>query len=103
MSSDVRNAAGALGGAVAADSPDTTGMTASAARLAARAIALFTPDATLTWSGSAAAMTVAVSGATNVTSPRPNTNAPGSMSLTHDAFGPMRARRSNPAPARRGP
>ena len=39
------------------------------ARLAVRAIALLTPDAMLTWSGLTDAMTVAVSGATNVTSP----------------------------------
>ena len=35
---------------VASASPETTGITASDARLAVRAIALLTPDATLTWS-----------------------------------------------------
>ena len=63
----------------------------------------FTPDATLTWSGSAAAMTVAVSGATNVTRPRPNRKAPGSTSVLHDAWGPIRARRRRPAAASNGP
>ena len=80
-----------------------TGTTARAARLAVRAMALFTPDATLAWSGSTEPMTVAVSGATNSTSPTPNTNAPGSTSVVHDALGPMRVSNSSPAPTTRGP
>ena len=65
-------------GSVAVVRPATTGMTASAVRLAVRAIALLTPEATLTWSASTAPMTVAVSGATNVTRPSPKRTAPGS-------------------------
>ena len=83
--------------------PETTGTTASALRAAALAMALLTPDATLTWSGSAAAITVAVSGATKVTSPMPNTTAPGRTSVTHDASSPMRASNSSPAAASSGP
>ena len=44
-----------------------------------------------------------MSGATNVTSPIPNTIAPGKTSLTHDAFSPMRASSSKPAAATNGP
>ena len=66
-------------------------------------IALFTPDATLTWFGSADDITVAVSGATKVTRPSPNTSAPGSTSRAHVVSGPMRVRSSNPIVARIGP
>ena len=47
MTSDVRTV-GDLGGTDADVSPEMTGMSASDARLAVRAIALLTPDATLT-------------------------------------------------------
>ena len=88
---------------VASARPAAAGITASAVRLAARAIALLTPDATLTCRWSAAAITVAVSGATNVTSPSPNTNAPGNTSGNHSASGPMRVRSSSPTAASSGP
>src|SRR5581483_12075529 len=71
-----RTACATCAGPCAVVSPETTGTTARAVRLAVRAIALFTPDAMLTWSGSAAAITVAVRGATNVTSPTPRTIEP---------------------------
>ena len=98
-----RNASVTSAASVATDKPDTTGITASAARLAVRAIALFTPDPTLTWSESTAPMTVAVSGATNVTSPSPNNTAPGSTSAVHPASEPMRDSRSRPAAVSNGP
>src|SRR5205823_3677105 len=103
MTSATLNAWVTWAGPAAVDSPDSTGITARAARLAARAMALFTPDATLTWSGSAAAITVAVSGATNVTRPAPNTTAPGSTSVVHDGWMPARVRSNNPAAATSGP
>ena len=68
-----------------------------------RAIALFTPDPTLTWSESTAPMTVAVSGATNVTRPSPKRIAPGSTSFVQSVSDPMRDRSSSPAAVRSGP
>ena len=78
-------------------------MRAKAERAAARATALFTLEATLTWSGCAEAITVAVSGATKVTRPSPKTVAPGTTCRAHDAWGPILARRSKPIPASAGP
>ena len=57
--SDVRNEL-VTSSPVAVVRPETTGITDSAARLDVRAMALFTPDAMLTWSGLTAPMTVAV-------------------------------------------
>src|SRR5207344_384816 len=53
--------------------------------------------------GSAAAITVAVSGATIVTSPRPNTIAPGNTSVTHEAFSSIRDSMINPTATTSGP
>ena len=99
----IRYASVTASGPVAEARSDTTGITASAARLAVRAIALFTPDATLTWSGLTDPMTVAVSGATNVTRPTPITIAPGRTSRPHNGSGPIRERRSSPAARMSGP
>ena len=64
MTSAVLTASVTSSAPVAAGSAAMTGITASPARLAARATALLTPEPVLTWSGSVAAITVAVSGAT---------------------------------------
>ena len=61
--SDTRNASVTSPGWTADVNPETTGITESAARLAVRAIALFTPDAMLTSSGLTEPITVAVRGA----------------------------------------
>src|SRR4249919_3691699 len=92
MTSETRNEWVIAAAPLATDRPDTAGISASMAKLDARAIALFTPDATLTWLGSAAAMTVAVSGATKVTRPSPKTMAPGATSLSHVADASIRVR-----------
>ena len=61
-----------------ASSPVSSGMAATANSPAARATALFTPDATPAWRTSAAASTVAVSGATVTARPMPNRTRAGS-------------------------
>ncbi len=97
MTREIRKASVSSAVVAAVVKPETTGITARAARLDVRAMALFTPEAMLTWSGLTDPITVAVSGATNDTSPRPKTRAPGSTSVTQDASGPMRASRSSPS------
>ena len=57
--------------------PASAGSAATAMRPAARATALFTADATPTFSMGAAASTVAVSGATVSDSPKENTTMAG--------------------------
>ena len=62
--------------------PDSAGNTATANSAAVRATSLFTADATPTSLGGAAAITVAVSGATVVAMPSPKTRMPGSTAET---------------------
>jgi hypothetical protein len=62
--------------------PDSAGNTATANSAAVRARSLFTADATPTSLDGAAAITVAVSGATVVAMPKPNTRIPGSTDDT---------------------
>ena len=83
--------------------PATAGISATASRPAARAIALLTPEAMPTWRSSAASSTVAVSGATVPASPSPNSATAGRTSTKYDAPAPMRPSRSIPAAASRSP
>src|SRR5215471_14409337 len=92
----VRKASVTWSGFVAVDKPDTVGITANEASAAVRAMALLTPEAMLTSFGSTDPITVAVSGATNVVSPRPNSKAPGRTSVHQDTSGPIRLSRSRP-------
>ena len=78
-------------------------MTATDSSPAARATALFTPDAAPTNRSGAEASTVAVSGATVSASPAPNTTTPGSTSATQHAPGPTRRSSSSPAALTSGP
>ena len=61
--------------------PASAGSIATAIRLAARATSLLTAEATPAWSAGAAASAVAVSGATMIATPKPNTTAPGSTAV----------------------
>ena len=67
------------------DAATTAPTAAIATSPATRAIALFTPDAIPALLSSASASTVAVSGATVIDSPNPNTSSPGSTSVRYSA------------------
>jgi hypothetical protein len=60
--------------------PASAGSTATAIRPAARATSLLTAEATPAWSAGAADSAVAVSGATMIDTPSPNTRTAGSTS-----------------------
>ncbi len=62
--------------------PAASGRAATAASCAARATVVFTPDATPAKRSGTAPSAVAVSGATVVTRPNPNTRTAGSTSAT---------------------
>ena len=83
--------------------PAIPGMIATASSPAARATALFTPDADPANRSGAASSTVAVSGETVSVIPAPNTIIAGSTSVSHDASGPTRSRSSSPHADTSGP
>ena len=68
-----------------------------------RATALLIADASPAWRSSTAASTVAVSGATVMTSPRPSTSVAGSTPFQYVTPGASRANNATPTPATIGP